>query len=83
MGLMLTSPRGLNATHHAPDLLQPEPLSPWQATADPFQQETPNTSKASLAQSLWGLITLSLSPGVHKSFCVCPLRPCGMAFDSE
>ena len=45
---------------HHPGLLQPEPLSPWQATSDPCLCR--EHSKADLAQSLVGF----LGPGVHK-----------------
>ena len=34
VGLMVPSSRGLNYMQHDPGLLQSEPLSPWQATAD-------------------------------------------------
>ena len=50
-----------------PDLLQPEPLPLWQATADLGLQETLKHSKAGLAQSLWGIQVL-----VHTSFCLSP-----------
>ena len=38
-----------------PNLLQPEPLSLWQATADPLLCRRHSTLKGRLAQSLWGL----------------------------
>ena len=38
-----------------PNLLHPEPLSLWQATADPLLCRRHSTLKGRLAQSLWGL----------------------------
>ena len=49
---------------HLPGLLQPEPLSPWQATADPCLKHP----KAGLASLLWVSLLISLGPGVHKGF---------------
>ena len=40
---------------YVPNLLQPEPLSLWQATADPLLCRRHSTLKGRLAQSLWGL----------------------------
>ena len=50
-----------------PGLLQPEPLSPQQATTDPCLHRR-HSLKADLAQSLWGLWGL-----VHTRFC-CALQ---------
>ena len=50
---------------HDPGLLQPESLSPWQATTDSCLHR--KHSKAGLAQSLWGLWVL-----VHTRFCLSP-----------
>ena len=59
-------------------LLQPEPLSPQQATADPCLCR--RHSKAGLAQALWGPWVL-----VHTRFCLSSLSisVVGMGFDSK
>ena len=61
-----------------PGLLQPEPLSPRQATADPCLLR--RRSEAGLAQSLWGLWVL-----VHTRFFVWDLQTplASMGFDSK
>ena len=58
--LLVTSPRGLMPY---PGLQNPEPLQLWQAIDDPYLCR--RHSKASLAQSLWGLL-------VHTRFCLSP-----------
>ena len=60
----------LHHTPWLPGLLQPEALSPWQATADLCLCR--RHSKAGLAQSLWGLWVL-----VHTRFCLRPLSISG------
>ena len=40
---------------HLPGLLLPEPLSPWQSTADSNRQESLKLAKAGLVQSLMGI----------------------------
>ena len=60
-----------------PGLLQPEPLSLWQATANQCLHK--RHSKAGLSQSLWGLWVL-----VHTRFCLSPLSiSAGLGFDSK
>ena len=67
VGLMVPSSRGLNYMQHDPGLLQSEPLSPWQATADPcFCRRHSNTQRR-LVQSL----SCIWFP-VHTRFCLSP-----------
>ena len=50
-----------------PGLLQPEPLSLWQATADTcLRRRHSNTQRQVWPSLLWGSLLLSLGPGVHK-----------------
>ena len=68
---------GLCHTLHDPGLLQPEPLSLWQATADQCLHK--RHPKAGLSQSLWGLWVL-----VRTRFCLSPLSiSAGLGFDSK
>ena len=61
-----------------PGLLQPEPLSPQQATTDPCLHRR-HSLKADLAQSLWGLWGL-----VHTRFWLSPRSMSGgLGFDSK
>ena len=56
-------------TPHLPGLLQPEPLSPRQATADPcLCRRYSNTQRQVWLSLLWGLWVL-----VHTRFCLSPL----------
>ena len=55
VGLMITSSKGAYATHCDPGLLQPEPLSPWQATAVPcLCRRHSNTQRQVWFSLLWG-----------------------------
>ena len=50
-----------------PGLLQPEPLSPWQATGDLFLcMRHSNTQRQFWLSILWKSQHLSLGPGAHK-----------------
>ena len=50
-----------------PGLLQPEPLSLWQATADTcLCRRHSNTQRQVWPSLLWGSLLLSLGSGVHK-----------------
>ena len=50
-----------------PQLLLPELLCPWRATADSFPHRRPSDTQRQVWLSLlWGSLLLSLSPGVHK-----------------
>ena len=50
-----------------PGLLQSEPLSPWQATADPcLHRRHSNTQRLVWLSLLWGSLLLSLGSGVHE-----------------
>ena len=54
-------------TPRLPGLLQPEPLSLWQITADAYlQRRHSNTQRRVWLNLLWGSLFLSLSPGAHK-----------------
>ena len=67
-------------TQHLLGLLQPEPLSLRQVTADLCLSKRHSNSKAGLAQSLVG----SLGPGVHKCFVWALWASLeGMGFDSK
>ena len=65
VGLMAASSKreGLCHMPHVPGLLHAEPLSLWQATADPCLCSS--HSKSGLAQSLWDIWVL-----VHTRFCL-------------
>ena len=67
-----------------PSLLQPEPSSPPQVTADPWlHRRDSNTQRQVWLSLLWGLWVL-----VHTRFCLSPPSisehtPVGMGFDSK
>ena len=65
------SPEDLCHTLCLPDLLQTEPLSPWQASADPcLCRRHLNTQRQVWLQLLWRPLLLSLGPGAQKVFFV-------------
>ena len=58
---------------HLPGLLQPEPLSPQQLTADLcLHRRHSGTQKQVWLSLLWRPLLLSLGPSAHE-FCFCPL----------
>ena len=63
----LKSSKRTHATHCLPGLLQPEPLSPWQATDDLcLSRRHSNTQSQVWLSLLWGSLHLSLSLGAYK-----------------
>ena len=64
-------PEDFRHTRCHPGLLQPEPLFPRQATADPcLRRRHSATHRQVWLSLLWGSPLLSLGPGVHKGFVV-------------
>ena len=69
VGLMATSSKRTYATLRDPGLLKPEPLSLWQATADPCLCRRHSNTQRQVWLSLCGLLSFPAVPREHSPRC--------------